>query len=339
MSRWTPPSHAFASRAFTVGEALAAGASRKALRGSRFVAPHRGVRSLAPPESGGSTAENSAFLDATMLRLALDYLPLMRVDRGECFSHTTALVLHGAPIRAEPLLHTTIQLPHGAARGRNVRGHNVREQWDPWPIAVDEALLPCAPPEVALLQAASFLSFTELVVATDRLILPRGSSDSAAPLAALEDLIELARRAPVRGVAKLRAALQVARVGAESRMESLQHLELARMGLDTLELQAELYDREGRWIGRFDAVDREKLRIMEYDGEQHRTDRRQYLRDLEKLERARNAGYGILRLHKEDFTPWALPRTRARMCSFLEERPRAVPRELERYLADPPDRR
>ncbi|MFV0432658.1 MAG: hypothetical protein ACK5LO_01550 [Leucobacter sp.] len=134
---------------------------------------------------------------------------------------------------------------------------------------------------------------------------------------------------------KLRAAVRVARAGAESRMESLQHFELARMGIDTLELQAELWDDDGVWIGRFDAVDRAKKRILEYDGEQHRTDRGQYLRDVSRLEHARRAGYATLRTHYEDFWPHLLEQTRATLCEFLGEKPRRLAPGLARYFAEP----
>lgn len=103
-----------------------------------------------------------------------------------------------------------------------------------------------------------------------------------------------------RGVRRLRTALSFARVGAESRMETLLRLIMAAYGLDVLELQVDIHDDAGRRIGRFDMVDRERKLVVEYDGEQHRTDRAQYLKDQRRLERAREAGYRILRLHFED---------------------------------------
>lgn len=115
-------------------------------------------------------------------------------------------------------------------------------------------------------------------------------------------------------------------------METLLRLELVCLGLDQLELQADIFDENGQWIGRFDAADRAKKRLMEYDGEQHRLDRAQYLRDTEKHDRARGAGYRILRVHKEDFAPSRIAATRQKICSFLGEEPRPIPRELAHYL-------
>ena len=47
------------------------------------------------------------------------------------------------------------------------------------------------------------------------------------------------------------------------------------------------------------------------------------------------AGYSILRLNREDFHPTAIQRTRASLCEFLDTPPRAIPRRLARYLAEP----
>lgn len=156
--------------------------------------------------------------------------------------------------------------------------------------------LPIIAPALALMQAAMTLPLRELVVAADHLVLPRTGTS----LIALDELRAAALASGRRGIRRLRAALSLARVGAESRMETLLRLVMAAHGLDVLELQVDLHDGDGRWIGRFDMVDRENKLIIEYDGEQHRTDRAQYLKDQHRLDRARATGYRVLRLHAED---------------------------------------
>lgn len=236
-----------------------------------------------------------------------------------------------APVQTPPELHLTIPLPGSAAQGKSVRGHRVRAQVS---AVVLRGELPCAPPEVALVQSASLLSFRELVVAIDHLILPRRdyAGDSYLKYAWLVNYLG---ECSARGAKRLRAACSVARVGAESRFETLARFELARMGLDTLELQADLHDDAGLWIGRFDLVDRAARKIIEYDGEQHRLLRRQYLRDLKKLDRAREANYSVLRLHKEDFHPSKLWITRRSMCEFLGRESRPLSRTLQTYFSEP----
>lgn len=335
MSRRLPPIPArLRATPFSVAEGLAAGLSPKSLRGPQFEVPFPGVRRL---REAGEAGEGPLRLRDRVLMVAEAYLPKLRVSDGELFSHTTALHIYGAPIRAPSQLHLAAPDRLAHARSRGVIAHRVADAPAPRPVAGDDRPrpLPCVPPSTALIQSAPLLSFREQVVAADHLIKLRGPSGRRRPgLATLEELRAAAEESNARGILRLRAALSVARVGAESRMESLQHFELASMGIDVLELQVEIYDEHGR-IGRFDGVDRERKRILEYDGEQHRTDREQYLHDEERLDRARGAGYEVKRTHAEQFRPSELARTRRMLCDYLELQPRELPRTLGRYFAEP----
>lgn len=313
------------SRAFTATHAAQLGVSLKMLRGRRFERLHHGVHANTQRER-----EPENFVEEIMLRKARDYLPLLR--DGEVFSHTTALLLYNAPILVEPQLHVTATWPTQPARGRNVAGHRTRK--GPMHVLAHNNL-PCVPPEVALVQCEKLLSFRELIVAIDHLILPRRNGEPAAPLIPRDRLGEYLGAYSGPGALRLRAAFEVSRIGAESRYETLTRFELARMGLDTLELQADLYDAGGRWIGRFDLFDKEKRKIVEYDGEQHRTNRKQYLRDEKKILAALDAGYKVLRLHKEELRRSELAETRRELCEFLDEQPRKLSRRMARYFAEP----
>lgn len=188
---------------------------------------------------------------------------------------------------------------------------------------------------MALTQSAKLLSFRELVVATDHLIRIRGKRGARWSLSTPEVLQKYFHGYAVPGIDRLRSALEVARIGAESRMESLLHFELARMGVDIMELQGEIYTNSGQWIGRFDQVNRTLKRIVEYDGEQHRTDRAQYLHDNRRLELVRREGWEVRRFHKEDFHDHALEATRKELCEFLKLTPQQLPRRLVPYFAEP----
>ncbi|MBL3685911.1 hypothetical protein D3248_02930 [Leucobacter zeae] len=269
---------------------------------------------------------------------AAAYLPRLRTDRGECFSHTTALHLYGAPIRAAIELHVTISEPHAVVRLKDVIGHRTQSLDDIRQVAFPgyTRVFPCVPPVVALLQAAPLLTFREQVVAADHLVKLVGPDGHRVPgLSTLDELRRSAGRSTWAGMPRFRNALQVARVGAESRYETLQHFELARMGIDRLELQAVLTDSAGNRIGRFDAVDRERMRVLEFDGEQHRTDRAQYLADVTRLDAARDSGYTVKRTHAEDFAPAALARTRRELREFLRLEPTRISRPLARRFAEP----
>lgn len=309
--------------AFTLPRGRARGLTIAAMRHPRFDRPHHGVR---VPRRHGTPA---AFSNERVAELAKNYFPLLR--RGEAFSHTTALVLLGVPILTSAEIHTTALRPMGQARGKDVIGHRVSTQV----LLVRSAQgLPCIPFTRALQQAAPGLPFRELVVALDHATVVRRRRGAFRPLITRDELAQQFQEGRFRGAARLRAALEVSRVGAESRMETLQHFELAQLGIDDLELQAEILGPDGTWIGRFDAADRARKLLLEYDGEQHRTNRAQYLRDVRRLDLARDAAFRVHRTHKEDFRPSKLSHTRKRLCEFLEREPQPVSQHLARYFAE-----
>lgn len=305
------------------------GIGRSALRHARFQAPFYGARRLVTSEL------DPEYTNEALIRRAHDFSPLLR--QGEVFSHQTALVLCGVPLRLEriparsPEVDVMIAPPAVRSRRRGARGHTGDLPKDVWHT---DTGLPFVSPLDALCQSAGDLSFLELVVAIDYLILPRWIAGRKTPIVSKERIIEMLETRTGRGVRKLRAAAEVSRVGAESRMESELHFEMARLGLDELLLQHEIFDVNGRFVGRFDMVDPVLRKIIEYDGEQHRLSRAQYTKDLQRLEAARQEGYEILRLVIEDFHPSRLAATRARICEFLGRDPRPLPARLSRYFGE-----
>ncbi|WP_206747041.1 DUF559 domain-containing protein, partial [Leucobacter sp. OLJS4] len=317
----------YPARAVTYADALRLGVSKGMLRHRRFVRHHRGAYRR---RAMGARRTDAAQYPEDRLRVrAENYAPLLR--QGEAFSHTTALLLLECPIRCAEELHVTAPSGLNGARASAVIGHRRGGNLG---VVRDGHGLPRVTATTALLQAASLLDFRELVVAIDFLILPRGPAGQKTPFVGRGALRRVLEESSGRGVRKLRDAFEVSRIGAESRMESLLHFELARLGLDDLEMQADVFDANGRWIGRFDLVDRARRLIVEYDGEQHRLDREQYLRDQVRLDQARAAGYRILRLHREDFHTAGIARTRGRLCAFLGRAPRALPANLMRRFAE-----
>ena len=118
---------------------------------------------------------------------------------------------------------------------------------------------------------------------------------------------------------------------AESRMETLMRLAGARAGMPELELQAEIHDQCGVWIGRFDAVDRKSRSLFEYDGDQHLFSREQRKRDARKHQGARDAGWRIRVLYHEDLTRDLLAAGQS-MLRFSGRTARRVPEGLARLL-------
>lgn len=102
----------------------------------------------------------------------------------------------------------------------------------------------------------------------------------------------------------VRQAAALARQGAESVRETQLRLCLVLAGLPEPQLQVELWE-EGVWLGRYDMSFEGFRTLAEYDGDQHRTDKRQWNRDIEKNEGAQRLGHSIVHVTAEFFrNPW-----------------------------------
>ncbi|HEY8590548.1 MAG TPA: DUF559 domain-containing protein [Naasia sp.] len=261
---------------FRVKDAQANGVGSERLRSPDLTAPFRGMRVIGP--SGNGVLERCRAYSAI-------------AAPGQFFSHTTAVRLHGLPLpgdeRREPL-HVTVFLPDRAPRLRGVTGHHASA--DSFRVVVLDGLW-AVDAVTAIRQSADRLRVDDLVALIDAAISGR------TPTCSLDDLWEEVRRRPrERGIAKLREALALARVGAESPKESQLRLILLRAGLAEPLLNADILDAEGRFLARGDLVFPEQRVIVEYDGEQHRTERRQYTRDVERLEDLAREGWRVVRI-------------------------------------------
>ena len=158
--------------------------------------------------------------------------------------------------------------------------------------------LPLSDPATLFIELATLLGDDDLVAAGDALVLDPAVLDplDLRPWITLEELRAACRLSRAPGCRRARRAAAHVRVGAESRMESLLRLLLRRAGLPEPELNQELYDGQGRWIGRFDMVYREARVILEYDGDQHRTDTTQYELDIRRIDRAIAAKWMVVRV-------------------------------------------
>lgn len=280
--------HPLETRPFSVAEAQRLGITHTTLEHQRFARPYHGVRALTEKDHPSA----STTFDRT-ITAARDLVPRLRPS--ERFSHSTALLLLGCPIRAAPAPHVTILSPGKPSRARGVVGHQADRLGA---VEFTKSGLPVVSAGEAFIQAASMLSFRELVIAADHLILPGGRSNEFPPRVPLEDLRRIVAASSARGSRRARAALCFVRVGSASRMETILRLIIAEYGLDVFDLQVHVTDAQGRWIGRFDLVNLARRLIVEYDGEQHRTSNAQYEHDQERIERARAAGFEVLRFRK-----------------------------------------
>jgi very-short-patch-repair endonuclease len=263
------------------------------LRGPDLSRPFHGVRTSA-------TAPNPTESDLDrMLRSAADFAPLL-VD-GRFFSHTTAAAIWGCPLppgsTATKGIHVSARSPRAAPRGEGVVGHQAMDPRIATVVRYGFAVSDAASTWLAL---ASLLPLDELVVVGDHLVLDPFVLDPADPRP-FTTMAELQARTGVfhgRGARRALTALGLARLGAESRPETLLRLLLLRARLPEPQLNLEVRDARGRWLGRSDLVWPAWRTVAEYDGDQHRSSARQYDNDISRIDRFIAAGWKVVRVRK-----------------------------------------
>ncbi|OMC16777.1 endonuclease domain-containing protein [Mycobacterium sp. SP-6446] len=116
----------------------------------------------------------------------------------------------------------------------------------------------------------------------------------------MEDVLLLAKRYPgARRVRRLRSVLHLVDGGAASPKETWLRLLLVDAGLPTPTTQIPVVDGY-RALAMLDMGWREFGVAVEYDGDQHRSDRRQYVKDQWRLRKLAEFGWIIIRVIAED---------------------------------------
>ena len=116
-------------------------------------------------------------------------------------------------------------------------------------------------------------------------------------------------RAP--GLRSLEAALAQVDPGAESPRESQLRLLLVDAGMPRPRTQIPVVDADGIPVAYLDMGWEECRVAVEYDGDQHRTDRRQYVKDIRRSEMLERMGWSVVRVVAEDRPADILRRVRA----------------------------
>lgn len=235
---------AFGDRPFRVAEALDAGVHAERLRRRDLQAPVHGVRVRAD-------GPRTDLVDAIAV--------VMRPD--QFFSHTTAASLWGAPlprsIEASGTIHVSTQGDGPRMRRPHVVGHRISTS-----SVVELHGRRLSKPADAWFECAGVIGVGALVAVGDHLVGPSG-------LATVADLAS-ALVPGGRHVVTARNALDRVRVGAESAMETWFRLAVVDAGFPEPELNIEVHDDEGRFLGRVDMAWPEYRIALEYDGDHHR---------------------------------------------------------------------
>ena len=271
-----PLPDALANGPFTVATARDLEVGRGRLRGRDLARPTHGVRSLEAP----ATLEERAA--ATALALPGDVV----------FCHSTAAVLHGLPLprafEGDAMLHVARTSQRARIRREGCEHHKGLERRS---LATLRGL------------RVTSLADTWADVAAD----PRCTVDDAVVMAdavvrrgGVEPVMwAMESRRGGKGLLTLRQALPLARARSLSPMETRARLLFERAGLPEPELNADVFV-DGEWIARPDFVWRDQRVVVEYDGDHHRTDARQWRNDIYRRQLLEDAGWTFVQLTADD---------------------------------------
>jgi Protein of unknown function (DUF559) len=264
-----------ASLPFRSDQAADLGLTRYHLRGKAFESPFHGVH-----------VKGAANDFVQLCRAAFLILPT-----GALFSDDTAVALMGLPLlAASRLVHVTAAAGMSQLRRRGVVGHvrDMRGQ----PIATYHGL-PTTTPACTFFHLAARLPRSKLIGLGDAMLRKR--------LATPAELVrESSAHVGRRGSRQARDLLPLLSAAAESVMESALRLLLIDGGLPIPSINVNIYDSSGTHIARVDLLYRLQKVIVEYDGDQHRTNRQQFATDVERLSKLAAAGYVVLRFTASD---------------------------------------
>ncbi len=272
------------ARPFTVAEALARGVDPKALRHPSLRRPTSGVR--VPGHLDDDVAVRCAAI-------------AMVLPSSAAFSHTTAAELSGLPLwpprrhRSVPLpagVVPTVMVPTGSSVPRR-RGVRSREGLH-LPSVRRVRGVRVVSTEATWCDLAPHLDDVDAIVLGDAVItLGHGPSTL---------LEELDRRAGRRGIVRLRELVLRLRWPVRSPMETVWRLDVARAGIPEPVLNAPVFDGVGGWLGAPDQQWPEVKVASEYDGDGHRTDRRQWREDIARQALMEDEGWWVQRVTAAD---------------------------------------
>jgi hypothetical protein len=141
------------------------------------------------------------------------------------------------------------------------------------------------------------------------------------------DIELLARRYPGRrNISRARQAIELFDPGAQSPKESWLRVVLVQAGLPRPQTQIPVIDEFGRAVAYLDMGWEDVKVAVEYDGDQHRSDRRQYTWDIRRLEMLECLGWIVIRVVAGDRPAEIVSRVRAalarRNCGLPQARRR-----------------
>jgi hypothetical protein len=287
---------------FPVWLARANGVSRGRLRRGDLDAPFFGVRTRATPAATIDGDDPYERQRTHRVARARQYAP--RLHTGHFFSHETAAAVWGAPlpleftpageiaVADELALHVSAHGHIPFPRTTGVKGHRTLLRLTE--VSEHDGLRVSSP--AATWASLGALPLFDLVALGDFCCRrwrsgPGRPHVGRPPLATIEHLQGMLHAGRRRGADRLRAALDLIREDSWSPRESQVRCVLVTAGLPEPELNVDVFDQRGRFLGCVDMVyQREKVAI-EYLGMLHGE---RWAQDVERLAALRAAGWTVL---------------------------------------------
>ncbi|MFC8600719.1 hypothetical protein, partial [Isoptericola sp. NPDC057191] len=275
------PRDALPLEPFVVRDALAAGLPRHRLRGADVDAPFHGVRTASRP------------LDLAERCRAL--LPVL--DASCAFSHGTALRLWGVEvpwtIERDDRLHVVTPDETARLRRAGIVAHRSRQSF------LDTTILDGVPVTTA---AQTFVHVAvglrrpdDVVVLGDAMMRRQQPFTTAAELRTISE-----RTHKVKGIAQVRTLIEQMRPGTDSTPETRTRLALVDARLPCPEVNGIVLAPDGTYIKRIDLLYRQLQIAIEYDGDQHRTDKAQWREDVRARRRLEELGWIVIVVVADD---------------------------------------
>jgi len=214
-----------------------------------------------------------------------------------------AAALHGAKWIPESvpveLIHTNPRPPHGVLTRRDALMDGETQTMDGRAVTT---------PERTAFDIGRRGAVHSAVVRLDALARATGFK--------VDDVLRVARchpRSP--GLRRLESALGLVDAGAQSPRESYLRLLLIDAGLPRPQTQIPVLGVDGIPVAYLDLGWEEQMVAVEYNGDQHRTDRRQYVKDIRRLEMLERMGWIVVRVIAEDAPAAILRRVQAALAA------------------------
>lgn len=259
------------SALFTTRQGYAAGLTRSRMRAQKYIAPFHGVRAEKPPET----------------LIELFRAGTLALPQGSAVSHVSALRILGIEVpwrlADDDRLHLVSRTRSRRRRRQDFVAHLCTQ---PALDLVEVDGLFVTSPAQTWLHLSNQLLPDDVVVLADAMMRRKNPHTDVAKL---RKLLEATHK--MRGLTKCREALELARPGTDSSMETRTRLLLDAAGIRGLEVNLSAHDADGNFLALPDLSIPELKIAIEYDGDVHRTDEATWRRDVERRQRLRDAGW------------------------------------------------